>query len=178
MHILLALLGAIVTILVLLSRLADAGISLGGLNPFLWRRRRAWRTKYEANPLFTLEDPMAIAALLALGVAKAEGDMSADERRALLGEFETTFSRTPRQASELLTASAHLLGDGQAFRERIDDVLTNAKERLSGAQLDSVLPLLERVAAIGGAASAQRRQLLDLIRNGLAPAQAQNSTWA
>jgi len=43
MHIIIAFLGTIVTILVLLDRLAQAGISLGGLNPFLWRRRRKWK---------------------------------------------------------------------------------------------------------------------------------------
>jgi len=34
MHIILGVLGAIVTILVLLNRLADAGIDVGWLNPF------------------------------------------------------------------------------------------------------------------------------------------------
>jgi len=43
MHFILGLLGTIVTILILLNRLADAGIDLGGLNPFLWHRRRKWR---------------------------------------------------------------------------------------------------------------------------------------
>ena len=45
---LLGFLGLLVTVLILLSRLADAGIDLGGLNPFLWRRRRAWRQKQGA----------------------------------------------------------------------------------------------------------------------------------
>ena len=58
MHILLGLLGTIVTILVLLYRLSDSGIDLGGLNPFSWRRQRAWRQKFAANPIFSLEDPV------------------------------------------------------------------------------------------------------------------------
>ena len=37
MHIILGVLGAVITILILLNRLAEAGIDLGGLNPFLWR---------------------------------------------------------------------------------------------------------------------------------------------
>jgi hypothetical protein len=71
---LLALLGSVVTILILLYRLAALGISLGGLNPFAWRRRRAWRQRYDAKPVFSLEDPREIAGILATSVAKIDGD--------------------------------------------------------------------------------------------------------
>ena len=39
MPVILGFLGSIATILVLLRQLAEAGIDLGGLNPFLWKRR-------------------------------------------------------------------------------------------------------------------------------------------
>ena len=73
MHVLLGLLGTIVTILVLLYRLSDIGINLGGLNPFSWRRRRAWQQKLEANPIFSLEDPREVAAVLLVGTAEHVG---------------------------------------------------------------------------------------------------------
>lgn len=72
MHIL-AILGAIITILILMRRLDDAGIDIGWLNPFLWRRRRKWRNQLEANPLFSIESPRDLAALLAVAVAKRDG---------------------------------------------------------------------------------------------------------
>jgi uncharacterized tellurite resistance protein B-like protein len=178
MHILLALLGAIVTILVLLSRLADAGISLGGLNPFLWRRRRAWRQKYEANPLFALEDPMAIAALLAVATAKADGDMSATERKALLAEFESTFSLPARKSAELLTASAHILGDGQLLREKLDDLLAKHSEAFNEAQRESLVGLLERVAKLNGEPSAAQRELIGRVRQSLQLDTAAKGIWA
>jgi len=178
MHILLGLLGTIVTILFLLSRLADAGISLGGLNPFLWRRRRAWRQKFEGNPLFSLDDPMEIAALLALATAKADGDMSAAERQELLRDFENTFALNARQSSELLTAGAHLLGDGQVLREHLDDMLANSKSRFSDAQRESAVSLMERAANVNGAPSAQQRALVDRVRRQFAPPQGSKGTWA
>jgi hypothetical protein len=177
MHILLGLLGTIVTILFLLSRLADAGISLGGLNPFLWRRRRAWRQKFDANPLFSLEDPLEIAAVLALAVAKADGDMSAAERQTLLVEFETTFALSTRAATELMAASAHLLGDGQALRERLDAVLARAKDQFSAAQVDSTLSLLDRAAALSGPPSTSQRHLVEQVTKLLAPPP-KNGAWA
>lgn len=64
MHIILGLLGTIVTILVLINRAQDARIDIGWLNPFTWHRRRAFRNQYQANPAFCLESPMDSAALL------------------------------------------------------------------------------------------------------------------
>lgn len=177
MHILLGLLGAIVTILVLLHRLADIGIDLGGLNPFMWRRRRAWRQKYEANPIFSLRDPIDIAALLVVGVAKIDGDMSAQEKRALLGEFETTFELTESKASALLGGSAHLIGDGQVLQTQIDDVLAGRRELFSEQQVESVLEMMERVAHIDGAPTARQLALIDSVRRLLAQPPASRGTW-
>jgi hypothetical protein len=39
MHVILGLLGAVITILILLKRLSDAGFDPASLNPFLWYRR-------------------------------------------------------------------------------------------------------------------------------------------
>jgi hypothetical protein len=178
MHILLALLGSIVTILILLKGLADAGISLGGLNPFLWRRRRAWRQKYEANPLFALEHPMEIAAVLAVATAKADGDMSAAERKALLAEFESTFSLTAQKSVELLTASAHILGDGQLLREKLDDVLAKHRDAFNEAQRESLVGMLERVAHINGAATTAQSELIGRARRALQLDTSAKGVWA
>jgi uncharacterized tellurite resistance protein B-like protein len=178
MPVIIGMLGSIVTILWILYRLAEMGITLGGLNPFLWRRRRAWRNKYEANPLFSLTEPLDLTALLAVATAKADGDMSAAERHALLAEFEKTFSLTTRKASELLTASVHLLGDGMTLRAKLEELLLKCRERFSEAQRASALELLERVAVASGRASAQQLELIARVRAVLSPELAQKGTWA
>jgi hypothetical protein len=86
MHIVLGLLGSIVTILYLLDRL---GIDLGGLNPFYWQRRRAWAKKYEGDPIHSVEDPMHVAAILIVGAAKLNGDLSAEQKRVALEQAES-----------------------------------------------------------------------------------------
>ena len=91
MHIILGALGTIVTILILLNRLADAGIDLGGLNPYLWNRRRKWRNQYEGNPVFKIESPMDATAILMVAATKADGDMTKEEKNLLLHLFETEF---------------------------------------------------------------------------------------
>lgn len=159
---LLGLLGAIVTVLVLLKRLADAGIDLGGLNPFARRRKRAWQNKFEANPLFGLEDPMDAAAALAVGVAKASGDLSSEQKSALLAAFQNTFNLDLVAAEQLLASSAFLVGDGQIFMDRVEGVLAKSRERFTDNQIASTLALIEEIAAVEGATDRQR-ELIDRI---------------
>ncbi len=96
MHIIIGFLTALVTIFYLLDRL---GIDLGGFNPFHWRRRRAWANKYNSDPIYSVEDPMHVAALLVLGAAKLDGVISAEQKRVALEQFAITFSLDARDAS-------------------------------------------------------------------------------
>ncbi len=176
MHILGAL-GLLVSILFLLSRLADAGIDLGGLNPFLWQRRRAWRKRVEGNPVFRMQDPLEIAALLVVATAKSEGDMTGDDRRAVLREFEHTLGLKHRVAIDLLGSSAYLLGDTRDFREQLDAFLKNARGRLSPAQAQSVIGMMESVAGSTGAASDQQKQLIAAARGQLDETLQPKGTW-
>jgi uncharacterized tellurite resistance protein B-like protein len=177
MHILLALLGTLVTILVLLYRLADIGIGLGGLNPFAWRRRRAWRQKFEANPIFSLDDPREIAAVLLAGLAKIDGDLSAEEKQSLLQEFEGSFSLPPKRASELLSSTVFMLGDLQVVSSQLDELIARYRERLDAAQIESLLSMLERMAQVGGAPSPRQETMLESIRAALATAPPAKGTW-
>lgn len=177
MHIILGALGLIVTILFLLSRLADAGIDLGGLNPFLWKRRRAWRRKVEGNPIFGIQDPKDLAAVLVVGVAKVDGDMSAEEKQAVLGQFERVLGLKPRVAAELLGSSAFLLGDAKILQTQLDAIIANARERMNPAQVNSVLAMMEKVAAASGAPSAQQQRMIAEVRAVLGPPPAPQGTW-
>lgn len=177
MHIILGALAAIVTILVLLSRLADAGIYLGGLNPFLYQRRRAWKRKLEGNPIYRLQDPKDIAGALVVAVAKVDGDMSAEEKQAVLREFDATLMLGRRGATELLGSSAFLLGDTRDFQAHLDAFLANARERLNPAQAESVLAMMGRIAGTTGTPSEQQQRLLDSARAILGPAPVPKGTW-
>ena len=92
MHIILALLGTIVTILILLNRLNESGIDLGWLNPFSWARRRKFRNEHDLNPVFKLDSPMEAAAILMLASAKIDGDITR-EQKALSWHLTSTFQK-------------------------------------------------------------------------------------
>lgn len=169
MHILIAFLGSIVTILILLNRLADAGIDLGGLNPYLWHRRRKWRRKYEGNPLYRIDDPMDATAVLMVAAAKADGDLSREDKAALLNAFESDFHLSKKDAAGLLISSAHLLGDGVELRANVPRFLASTREKFTPEQARSALALVERIAGDQGARHENTARLVTEVSRQLCP---------
>ncbi len=168
MHIVLALLGTIVTILVLMSRLADAGIDLGGLNPFLWNRRRKWRQKYEGNPLFKIDSPLDATAILMVATAKADGDMSREDKSLLLNLFETEFNLSKKDAAGLLISSAHILGNGKEFTN-VESFLKPSKATFSDTQANSAIELVSKIAGDPSSMHENVQDLLQQIQQELTP---------
>lgn len=160
MHVIVGMLGSLVTILWLLHRLAEMGIDLGGLNPFLWQRRRQWKKHYDANPVFKLDNPMEATALLITATAKADGDMSCEEKQAILDIFEHEFHLSKREAAGLLISSTHLLGKGDEVRNGLKDVLASSLGNFTPDQACSAVELIRRIAAIGGCASEMQSELI------------------
>ena len=150
MHIIIGFLGSVVTILWLLHRLAEMGIDLGGLNPWLWQRRRKWRKKYEANPIYAIDSPMESAGLLLTAVAKADGEMSSLEKRELLAVFESELGLSKRDAAGLLISSTHLLGSGEEIRANMKGVLQPSLETFTVEQITSTLDLIKRFSVVDG----------------------------
>jgi uncharacterized tellurite resistance protein B-like protein len=178
MHIVIAALGSLVTILWLLHRLAEMGIDLGGLNPWAWRRRRKWRSAYEANPVYSITSPMELTALLIAATAKADGDMSSDEKQATLDLFENEFHLSPRDAAGLLAASTHLLGKGDEVREHLSDVMRPARAAFTESQAASACAMIEKIATVGGSPTALQSDLVGRIRDELVPEASNQSEWA
>ncbi|MEL6949794.1 MAG: TerB family tellurite resistance protein [Pseudomonadota bacterium] len=160
MHIILGALSSIVTILWLLHRLADMGIDLGGLNPWLWHRRRKWRQKYESNAIFHVTSPMEVAALLIAGTAKADGDMSSEEKAEILRIFEDEFGLSKRDAAALLISSTYLLGKGNELYSKLRDVLKPSEGKFSEEQAESTLALMRRIAGQDGDAHEAKDALI------------------
>lgn len=178
MHIVLGLLGTIVTILVLLNRLAEAGIDLGGLNPFLWNRRRKWKKKYEGNPAFKLTDPMEVTALLMLAVAKFDGDITKEQKTNLLALFETKFHLSKKDAQGLLIASSHLHGDGQEIRGKIREIIAPCIQQFTEDQAHSAIGLVRAVAEAEMESSTERDSLVSAIENEFRKKFHQEPSWA
>ncbi len=175
MHIVLGLLTAIVSILYMLDRL---GVNFGGLNPFHWRRRRAWAAKYEGDPIYSVEDPMHVAALLIVGATKLGGDLSAEQKKVILSLFESSFSLDSRGASELLGSAAHLLGAPQIIDAQLNGVIEKNKGLFSKDQAESMIQMIVDVASVEGDIAADQREYIAKVRSQFVPAEKKPGTWS
>ncbi|NOX68492.1 MAG: TerB family tellurite resistance protein [Gammaproteobacteria bacterium] len=174
MHIVLGLIGSIVSVLYLLDRL---GVDIGWLNPRYWRHRRAWRKKYEGDPIYSIEDPIQIAAVLIVGIAKLEGDLSAEQKSAILGQFEEKFSLDTRGASELFGSAAHLLGAPQIIGAQLDGLSNRNADTFKPDQAQSIIEMIEQISEVGGTLSTAQLEFINILRSRIC-APSQNGTWS
>jgi len=178
MHVILAFLGTVVTILVLLRQLAEAGIDLAGLNPFLWQRRRQWMQRSRGDPIYQLDSPMDVTALMMVAIAKADGDMTSEEKRGILDMFRGEFNLTKRDASDLMVASVYLLRDGSALRSNVNGVFAASLDKFTKEQAESALNMISRVARIDGAPNEIKQELLEAVGHCLQVKTVDKQKWS
>lgn len=167
MHVILGILGAVITILVLINRLSDAGIDIGWLNPFAWRRRRNYRLNHDLATAFKLDSPLDVAALLLVGVAKIDGDLTATQKRLILSVFEADFHQNSKQASDLLASSVHHIGDGKDFYANPQKAIAKCKDQFSPEQVDSIKQLIVKVAEIDAPTSLSQKKFIRAVEGAL-----------
>lgn len=175
MHIILAVLGTVVTILVLLNKLQQNGLDVGWLNPFSWARRRKYRVNHDLNPAFKLESPLETVSLLMVAVAKVDGDMSKEQKFTILSLYDSEFHLDEQQARELMGSSVHLFGNGEDVLAKPQEVLKRSIEHFTPGQFQSMLKLMDRVASSEGEPTSAQQQLIKKVRACL-PQQA-NNKW-
>ncbi len=161
MHVVIALLGSIATILYVLNHL---GVDIGWLNPFWWKRRRQWAAKYQGDPVYSIEDPLHVAALLIIGVAKLEGDLTAEQKQAVRDQFSEKFSMGEKETSELLGSAAHLLAAPQLISAQLRTLAERSQSKLSSEQAESMLAMMDVVAGAEGSSSSEQREYVEGMR--------------
>lgn len=164
MHIILGLLGTIVTILVLLNRLRENGIDIGWLNPFTWHRRKTYRKEHDLNPAFKLDSPMDVAALYVVSIAKVDGDISKEQKEKILSLFENEFHLSAQDARDLLKSSVYLLSHTNDVFDKPSKVIERCFDKISSEQMNSICYLIDEVAKVEGNASLEQKKLISKIK--------------
>jgi len=175
MHIIIALISAVAGLIWAINSLERSGFRLSSLNPFHWHRRTQWRKKYQENPLYNLSEPMDLAAVLLIGVAKLEGEISREQKKDILEIFNQEFCLNDEDAGSLFSSSAFLLQNESNFIANIDKVLVKSKGEFSTEQIESTLSLVERVASTDSNTSEIQKKLINSIRDILKPASPTNN---
>lgn len=161
-----------------LSALQRSGFDPNSLNPFLAWRRWQWRQSYGNKPLYKLERPIDAAAVLVLGTAKAEGEVSSQQKKALQELFESEFGISRDEASQLLLASSHLIRDELSLVERLDKILEPSMPRFEREAADSLVSMMRRIATLEGPMNSEQQRLLDATERYFAARFQQSRRWA
>jgi tellurite resistance protein len=167
MHIILGLLGVIVTILILVNRLQENGLDIGWLNPFSWHRRRTYRKQHDLNPAFKLDSPMDVAALYMVSIAKIDGDISKEQKERIITLFESEFHLSSKEARALLGSSVHLLGQTHDVFDKPQKVIERCFDKISSEQSKSIYFLINEVAKAEGEPSQEQTKLVASIAKAL-----------
>src|SRR5262249_34847737 len=155
------------------------GFPFRSLNPFLAYRRWQWSRNYGSRPIYKLDRPMDVAAVLLLGVAKADGAITSDQKRELLAMFQGEFSISRDEASDLLLASSHLIRDEIYLVDHLDKILARSADRFEPDAVASLLGMMRKVAALDGSINGEQQKLIDATERYFAGRTRQATTkWA
>jgi len=177
LHIILGLLGTIVTILVLLNRLADAGIDIRAFNPFLWHRRRKWRQLQNGNPLYRLDSPMDTAGVLVVGAAHADGAISLEEKKLIQSIFMSEFNLSAKDSAGLFTSSVFMIGESVDLHLKLKSILKPSKEKFTDSQIESTMKMISQVVSISGSSHPNVAEYMAEVERLLCPSTGGNEVW-
>ncbi|MEE9423676.1 MAG: TerB family tellurite resistance protein [Methylococcales bacterium] len=162
MHIVIGLLTAIAALFWAINAMKQSG-AWDSLNPFLWKRRRHWKTKYHSNPLYNITKPLESAGLLILGVARSEGELSSEHKQAVLELFKNEFHLDAEQASSMFVSSSHFLKDAFPLADKVGKILEHSSKEFDNNQKQSLLKLMEQIAEFESQPNEEQRKLIQAV---------------
>ena len=121
---------------------------------------------------------MDVAAVLLLGVAKADGAITSDQKRELLAMFQSEFSISRDEASDLLLASSHLIRDEIYLVDHLDKILARSAERFEPDTVTSLLAMMRKVAMLDGSINGEQQKLIDATKRYFSGRNQPQGKWA
>lgn len=160
MHIVIGVLSAMAGLIWAIAALQKSGFNLDTVNPFLWRRRTQWKMNYGVLPVYNLGDPMEVAAVLVLGVAKCEGEISAEQKKAILNLFADEFRLDHNESADLLLASSHLIRNEVYLVDNLEKILAKSQSGFTPQQVESMLSMMHRIGSLENGLNEEQQKLI------------------
>ena len=160
MHIIIGFLTTLAGLIWALHALQKAGVDINAFNPFTWYRRRQWAKKLGGKALYNLGKPMEVAAVLLIGMAKLEGEISREQKKDILHMFQEEFHLSSQQAMELFVSSSYLLQEEDHLLINLPKILEKSASQFTQELSSSLIVLLKRVGNLDGELSHGQNNLL------------------
>ena len=110
---------------------------------------------------------MDVAAVLLLGIAKADGEITSDQKRELQNLFQNEFEISRDEAADLLLASSHLIRDEIYIVDHLEKILEPSAAKFEPSAVTSLLGMMRRIAALDGSINGEQQKLIDATERSL-----------
>ncbi len=127
MGLFLELLGLVVTLVIGLGALKRNGVDIGWLNPFTFFHRLRWKKKMTTPPLYALDHPIDVVAVLALAAVQTSGVVTSKQKEGVLSLLSQNLSMDASEANNLWILSSHLLRHRALDPQEVPAVLEKAQ---------------------------------------------------
>lgn len=132
----------------------------------LWRKSRAEKLSGpQPQPFHALKNPVEVVALLALGIAKCEGDISQEQEQTILNLFENEFNMSEEDARDLFSRSVCLLKNETSIVADVEKIIRVSRSIFSQAQIYSMISLMGLVSEIDSTMSEAQEQMITKAHN-------------
>jgi hypothetical protein len=177
MGIILEILGICVTLVLGLSALKRAGVDIGWLNPFTFFHRLAWKKKVSVPPLYNLEHPVDVAAVLGMAIVKSTGEVTSHQKQGLINLYSKHLNANPTEANDLWIASSHLMLRSLVDAGEIPDILSRSAEKFSNFHIESLFALMADARALDKSTHANQASLIEAVKAFFAKRHPDAKSW-
>ena len=178
MGVVLEILGLIITFTMAMEALRRFGIDVGWLNPLAFFRRRAWAKKVQTPPLYALEHPVDVVAVMALAMVQATGAVTVEQKEGVLALLRQHLGLDDADAGNLWVASSHMLRNRPLAPGEVPAVLERSADKFTDYHVQTLRSVMEGAAQIVPPASAEQQRLLEAVDAYFATKRAAARPWA
>lgn len=177
MGILLELLGLAVTLVIGLSALKRNGVDIGWLNPFTFFHRMRWKKKMMVPPLYALDHPIDVVAVLALAAVQTSGVVTSKQKEGVLSLLSQNLSMDVSEANNLWILSSHLLRHRALDPQEVPAVLEKSADKFSDYHQKTLLTVVKSAITLEPPANAAQTELVAAIEAFFEKRRAAPAAW-
>lgn len=163
MGVILQVLGLVITFTMAMEALRRFGIDVGWLNPLTFFRRRAWKKKVSVPPLYALNHPVDVVAVLALATVQTTGTITAEQKSGVQALLREHLGLSEADAANLWLASAHLLRNRPLAVSELPDLLARSADKFTDYHVQTLKTIMRSASLMDSSANTAQQQLLTAV---------------
>ncbi len=177
MGFLIELLGLVVAIVVGLAALKRNGVDIGWLNPFTFFHRIRWKKKMGVPPLYALDHPIDVVAVMALAAVQTSGVVTSKQKDGVLSLLSQHLSVNAAEANNLWILSSHLLRHRALDPQEVPAVLEKSVDKFSDYHQQTLLTVVKSAITLEPPANAAQTELVAAIEAFFEKRKAAPAAW-